>query len=166
MNQGRRQTEHLAAELANSAREYIDVAQDAGSAREQDALRRLCATLEYVLGNELESCEEWNGWVDGIVPAYGHTPDAVRVISHTQVSIRGYGIWGKSARGPFCIDPFFSVVHITEAGDAITGYDLGFGDTARGLGAVPYGKHLRWPDWFFPSEWLFRFSKASLRGPR
>lgn len=82
------------------------------------------------------------------------------------LSVRGYRICGRAARGPFWIEPFFSVVQITEAGDAIVGYDLHFGDAARGLGAVPYGKHLRYPHWIFPTEWLFRFSRGSIGSSR
>src|SRR5258706_13448909 len=70
-------------------------------------------------------------------------------------------IWGKTARGPFWIEPFLASVRVSESSDTIVNYDLGFGDAVRGLGTVPYGKHLRRADWFFPTEWLFRFSKGA-----
>ena len=81
------------------------------------------------------------------------------MISTVELSVRGRALWGKSAGGPFWIEPFLGAVQISETTDAIVSYDLKFADAARGPGATPYLKHLN-PDWFFPAQWLFAFSKG------
>lgn len=86
--------------------------------------------------------------------------DAVTVISPVELCLRGRADWGKASRGPVWIEPFFGSVRISESGEANVSYDLKFGDAARGLGRVPYGKHLRYPSWLFPEKWLFTFSKT------
>ncbi len=103
-------------------------------------------------------------WVDGIFPAYDMVPDALKVTSPVELTVRGSALWGKGSRGTFWIEPFFASVRISENTDAIVSYSLKFADAARGLGTVPYGKHLRRPDWFFPVEWLFTFSKEAVEG--
>ena len=87
-------------------------------------------------------------------------PEAVKVVSLFEVSVRGYAMWAKASRGPLWIEPFFGITRISETGDSIIGYELHFGDAARGLGSFPYGKHIRWENWFFPKHWLFSFSKG------
>ena len=87
--------------------------------------------------------------------------DAIEVISPVALSIRGCALWAKSDKSPFWKEPFHATVQISDAPEgAIVSYDLMFGDAARQLGTVPFGKHLRRPDWFFPSQWLFTFSKT------
>ncbi len=91
--------------------------------------------------------------------------EAVRVVSVVEVSLRGYAIWAIG-RGPAWIEPFFGIVRISETGDSIAGYELHFGDAVRGLGKVPYGRHMRWVAWFFPTEWLMTFSEGVFKEPR
>jgi hypothetical protein len=148
----------LESKVAEVVRTYIAAARS-NDVQEPEALRWMCAGLEYLLGKQLEGRDGWKGWVDGIIPATDMLPDAIQVISSVEVSVRGYAIWGK-ARGPFWIDPFFGIVRISETDDTIQGYELNFGDAARGLGTTPYGKHLRWESWFLPAEWMFRFLKS------
>jgi hypothetical protein len=112
--------------------------------KEEEALAWLCSGLEWLLDRELQPCEEWTGWVDGVTPAHGMVPDAVKVVSSTEVSIHGYEMWGKAGRGPFWIEPFYGRISISPAGDSIESYDLRFADRARGLGGTPYGRHIRW----------------------
>ena len=97
-------------------------------------------------------------------PGYDMVPDALKVTSPVELTVRGSALWGKGSRGAFWIEPFFATVRISKNTDAIVSYSLKFADAARGLGAVPYGKHLRRPDWFFPVEWLFTFSKEAVEG--
>jgi hypothetical protein len=150
----------LEPKIAEFVRTHVAAASSEGVLQEREALRRLCAELERLLGLQLEGCDGWDGWVDGIIPATETRPDAIKVISPLEVSSRGSAIWAQSSRGPFWTEPFFGVVRISDSEDAIIGYELRFADAARGLGTTPHGKHLRWPSWFLPTEWMFRFSKS------
>jgi hypothetical protein len=71
---------------------------------------------------------------------------------------------GKRFARPFLGRAFLASVRVCENTDAIVSYSLKFADAAWELGAVPYGKHLRRPDWFLPVEWLFTFSKEAVEG--
>jgi hypothetical protein len=150
---------YLESKLAAFVRSYISASRDRDSSEQQEALRWTCCGLEWLLGGVLQGSQGWGGWVDGISPAMDMLPDSVNVISAVELSLRGSALWGKSARGPFWIEPFFASVRISETVDEILSYELRFADAARGLGQVPNGKHLRRADWFFPAEWLFTFSK-------
>ena len=86
-------------------------------------------------------------------------PGSINVVSAVELSVRGWAIWGKRGAGPFWIEPFFGFVRVSDTADAIVSYELRFGDAVRGLAKFPYGKHLRRVDWFFPTEWMFTFSK-------
>jgi hypothetical protein len=127
--------------------------------KEEEALAWLCFGLEWLLGRELEPCEEWTGWVDGVTPAHGMVPDAVKVVSGTEVSIHGYAEWARAGAGPFWIEPFLGQIRVSPGGKSIESYDLRFGDADRGLGGTPYGRHIRWESWFSPAKWMFRFTK-------
>lgn len=155
----------LESKVAEFVRSYIRASRGGDSSAEQEALRWICAGLERLLGDLLQGSEGWTGWVDGIFPATDMVPDALKVISPVQLTIRGSALWGKASRGPFWIEPFLASVQICENTDALLSYSVKFADATRGLGAVPYGKHLRRrPDWFFPVEWLFTFSKGPVEG--
>jgi hypothetical protein len=154
----------LESKVAEFIRSYIRASRGGDSSEEQDALRWACAGLERLLGGLLQGSEGWTGWVDGILPATDMFPDALKVISPVELTVRGSALWGKASRGPFWIEPFLATVRISENTDAIVSYDLKFADATRGLGTVPYGEHLRRPDWFFPVEWLFTFSKEATEG--
>lgn len=153
----------LESKLAEFVRTYIAAARSDDLSKEPEALRWMCCGLEWLLERRLKGREgsEW-WWVDGIVPATDMMPDAIQVISAVEVSVRGYALWAKASEAPLWIDPFFCIVRISETGDSIAGYELYFGDAARGLGKVPYDKHLRWVDWFFPQEWVMTFSEGVL----
>jgi hypothetical protein len=128
----------LESKVAEFVRSYIRASRGGDSSEEQDALRWACAGLERLLGGLLQGSERWTGWVDGIFPATDMFPDALTVTS----PVRGSALWGKASRGPFWIEPFLATVRISENTDAIVSYSLKFADAARGLGTVPYGKHL------------------------
>jgi hypothetical protein len=153
----------LESKLAGFVRAYIRASSGGDSTEEQEALRWTCAALEWLLGELLQGSKGWTGWVDGIIPATDMLPDALVVISPVEFTLRGCALWGK-IRG-FWIEPFLASVRISDNADAIVGYSLKFADATRGLGTVPHGKHLRRPDWFFPVEWLFTFSKGDVTGP-
>ena len=149
----------LESKLARFVRSYIVASRTAHVAEQEEALRWVCSGLEWLLGGRLEGVDGWTGWVDGILPATEMLPDGITVISAVELQIRGQALWGERAAGPFWINPFFGSVQISEGSEEITNYELRFGDAARGLGRVPYGKHLRRADWFFPAEWYFTFFK-------
>jgi hypothetical protein len=152
----------LESKVAESVRSYIRASRGANSSEENEAFRWTCVGLEWLLGWLLEGYEGWNGWVDGIFPATDMLPeDALKMVSPVELTVRGTALWGKRAGGPFWIEPFFASVQISEDTDTLAGYILKFADASRELGTVPYGKHLRWPHWFFPAEWLFTFSKGA-----
>ena len=154
---GSRETDELETKLAGFIRSYIS---STDPSQKEEALRWVCAGLEWLLGTLLNGCTGWGGWVDGILPATDMRPDAIEVVSPVALSIRGCALWAKGAKSPFWIEPFHATVQISDAADdTIVSDDLMFADAARELGTVPFGKHLRKPDWFFPSEWLFVFSK-------
>lgn len=150
----------LELKLAEFVRTCIDAARSDDLSQEPEALRWLCCGLEWLLGEQLQDRDGWSGWVDDIIPATDMLPGAIQVISPIEVSVRGYATWAKAGRGPFWIEPFFGIVRISESDNSITGYELHFGDAARGLGTTPYGKHVRWESWFLPAEWMFHFSKS------
>ncbi len=154
----------LESKVPEFVRSYLRASGAGDSSEEQDALRWACAGLERLLGGLLQGSEGWTGWVDGIFPATDMFPDALKVISPVELTLRGSALWGNASRGPFWIEPFLATVQLSENTDAIVSYSLKFADAARGLGTVPYGQHLRRPEWFFPIEWLFTFSKGAIEG--
>ena len=83
----------LESKLAEFVRTYIAAARADDLSQEPEALRWLCCGLEYFLGEQLEGSDEWNGWVDGILPATDMLPDAIKVVSPIEVSVRGYALW-------------------------------------------------------------------------
>jgi hypothetical protein len=151
----------LESKLAGFVRSYIRASRREDSSQESEALRWLCCGLEYLLGELLQHSDEWKGWVDGVTPATYMIPDSIKIVSPVNATLRGYADWAMDARGPFWIEPFLADVHISETEDVVVSYELNFADATRGLGRVPYGKHIRRPDWFFPTDWLFTFSKAA-----
>jgi hypothetical protein len=154
----------LESKVAEFVRSYIRASSGGDASEEQEALRWICAGLERLLGGLLQGSGEWTGWVDGIFPATDMVPDALKVTSPVELTVRGSALWGKASRGPFWIEPFLALLRISEDADALLSYSVKFADAARGLGTVPYDKHLRRPDWFFPAEWLFTFSKGTIEG--
>ncbi len=124
----------LESKIAEFVRTYIEAARSQDLAHEPEALRWLCSGLEWLLTRRLEGREGSEGW--------------------------WVAIYAKAPRAPFWIDPFFGIVRISQTSDSIVGYELHFADAARGLAKVPYGKHVRWPHWFFPPEWLMTFSEG------
>jgi hypothetical protein len=152
----------LESKLAGFVRSYIHASRSDDPSEAGEALRWVCASLEYFLSSLLDDCDDWRGWIDGIVPATDMLPDAVKVRSHIELTIRGQVIWGERSEGPFWIEPFLGSVRIAEAQDAMAGYEIHFADAARGLAKFPYGKHIRREDWYSPTEWLFAFSDGTL----
>jgi hypothetical protein len=159
MQETRPSDDGFESKLAGFVRSYIHASRGIDASREQDALRWVCSGLEYLLAAQLQECDGWRGWVDGILPATDMFADSAKVVSEVELSIRGKALWGEKARGPFWIEPFFGSVRLSDTRDTIVGYELKFADAIRGLGKVPYGKHLRRAEWFFPAQWLFVFSK-------
>ena len=151
----------LESKLAVLVRSYLQAALADDSFEQQEALKQVCAGLEYLLGSLLETCDGWSGFVDGIMPATDFLPDAVST-SATALNVRGSALWSKRTQGPFWIEPFLACVRASDAGDSLISYQLQFGDAARGLGTHPYGKHIRRADWFCPTEWMFSFSKEGV----
>ena len=152
------ETDELETKLAGFIRSYIS---STDPSQKEEALRWVCAGLKWLLGALLNDCTGWSGGVDGILPATDMLPDAIEVISPVALSVRGCALWAKTAEGPFWIEPLHATVQISDVPEgAIVSYDLTFADANRELGTVPFGKHLRRPDWFFPSQWLFTFSKV------
>jgi hypothetical protein len=118
--------------------------------------------LEQLLGALLDKSNEWNGWFDDLEPADDILSSPVTVVSAVEVSVRGRAIWGESGGDRnFWIEPFFASIRISEAADRILSYDLELGDACRGLAKFPYGKHVRYENWFFPADWLFTFSRTA-----
>ena len=125
----------------------------------QDQIKSLMETLEHLLQRHLEGCEGWNSscFIDGIVPAFDMLPDCIS-IAGGEMRIQGTADWcGESGAW---IEPFYATMRLSAMGGALSDYTLCFGDSARGLATVPYGKHLRRTDWFYPSAWLFTFTKG------
>lgn len=155
----------LKAQLAGFVGLYIRLSRAEGpSGDRQQALRLVCAGLEHLLDASLRGSAGWRGWVDGILPATDMLPAAIEVISEAELTVRACAIWGEKTDGPFWIEPFFGSVRLSETGDGIDSYELKFADATRGLAVVPYSKHLRHPEWFLPTQWLFEFPSA--REPR
>jgi hypothetical protein len=152
----------LEVKLAGFVRTFVRESRDIDSAQAQEALRWVCVGLEFLLGSLLGGCNQWSAWVDGVVPATDLLPDAVQVISGGELRVRGRAVWGEKAEGPFWIEPFLGWVRTSERRDAIVSYELRFADATYGLARFPYGKHLRWQKWFFPTQWLFVFSKGAV----
>ena len=157
-----RSDDNLESKLAGFVRAYIQTPGDCDWSERQEALRWVCAGLERLLGGMLQQHEESQRfcWVDGILPG-DILSEPVKVLSPVELTLHGLAIWGENVDGPFWIEPFFASLRISDSNETIISYDLGFGDAIRGLGTVPYGKHLRRADWFFPTEWVFRFSKEA-----
>jgi hypothetical protein len=151
----------LESKLAGFVHSYLAAFRRVDASQQQEELRWVCSGLEYLLGVLLQERDGWAGWVDGINPATDMLPNSISVVSAVELSVRGWAIWGESAgAGPFWLEPFFGSVRISDTADAIVRYDLRFGDAVRGLGKFPHSKHLRRVDWFFPTEWMFTFSKG------
>ena len=150
-------TVDLEIKLAAFVRSYFH-ASHAGES-DPEALRWVCAAMEFLLGDLLEGAEGWSGWVDGILPATDMLPDAVTIVSECELHVRGSALW-RNASGCW-IEPFFGSVRIAANQDQIVRYELMFADARQGLGRVRYDKHLRWVDWFFPLEWEFTFIGGS-----
>jgi hypothetical protein len=153
----------LECKLAAFVRSYIDASLSGESSYANEALTRVCSGFEYLVGHLLNERDEWRGRVDGIIPATDMVPDAIRVDSSLGFTLNGRAIWGESSRGPFWIEPFRGSVRLTEGTDALIDYEIRFADASRGLATFPYGKHLRRAEWYLPQEWLFMFSKGSMR---
>jgi len=79
-------------EIARIVRTYVDVARGDDSSQQQEALRWLCSGLERLLDGELEGHDGWRGWINGILPAVGIVPEAVKAISAVEVSVRGSAV--------------------------------------------------------------------------
>jgi hypothetical protein len=152
----------LESKLAGFVRTYIHTSQGGEQSQAEEALRWVCAGFEFLLGSLLDQRDDWRGWIDGIIPATEMLPNAVEAITHVDLTVHGQAIWGERPRGPFWIEPFHGSVHIAEGHDALVGYEVYFADAARGLATFPYGKHIRRPEWYSPTEWLFSFSKGTL----
>jgi len=141
-------------------RAYIRASEGDESTETGEALRWVCAGLEYLLGELLNASDGWHRWVDGVEPATDAIPDAVTIVSAVEMEVRGRADWGKAGKGPFWIEPLFSWIRISETDNKILSYIIRFGDSARGLGKIRYGKHVRRADWYYPDAWLFSFSKG------
>jgi hypothetical protein len=147
--------------LAGFVSSYIQASRQSDAASQEEALRWICLTLGSFLEECLRERNEWNRyhWIDDMLPAIVIIPDAVKTESATGLSIRGSTIWGDGGKNEsFWSEPFFAAVTITEAHDAITRYELKFGNAEQGLRKTPSSKHIRRLDWFLPTEWLFTFS--------
>lgn len=149
----------IEATLAGFVRDYIRASFSGSAERQEEALRWVCAGLEYLLGALMDGREEWDGWVDGILPATDYSPTAVTIDSKVEMSVRGQAIWGKAASGPFWIEPFLGTVRVAQDRDAVEAYEILFANAEQGLGRRFYGKHIRREDWYFPGQWAFRFTK-------
>jgi hypothetical protein len=152
----------LESQVAASVRAYISGVACGNAPEEQ--LQRVLMDLEYLLGQRLSGCDGWKSsyWLDGLVDASGMIPDSISVVSDGTLTVRGYADWSKGgASEPFWIEPFFGSVSPNEIGDELVSYTLCFGDAIRGLAHVPYGTHLRRPDWFYPEKWWFVFSNEN-----
>jgi hypothetical protein len=151
----------LESKLAGFVHAYITAVHRGDPSQQQEELRWVCSGLEYLLGALLQERDGWAGWVDGINPATDMLPDSISVVSAVELSVRGWALWGKSVGAePFWIEPFLGSVRVSDTADAIVSYELRFGDAVHGLGKFPHGKHLRRVDWFFPTKWMFTFSKG------
>ena len=62
--------------VAEFVRSYIRASHGGDASEEQEALRWICAGLEWLLEELLQGSEGWTGWVDGIFPATDMIPDA------------------------------------------------------------------------------------------
>jgi hypothetical protein len=93
----RRGQPDLEAKIAEFVRTYIATARSEDLSKEPGALCWLCTGLEELLGQQLEGCDGWNGWIDGIVPATDRLLEAVKIISTVEVSVRGYAMWAKAS---------------------------------------------------------------------
>jgi hypothetical protein len=147
--------------LAADLTAYLDAAKS--SPEEQEArLRSLCSSFEFLLQKKkLEDSDGWKRsyWIDEIIPASDMIPDCV-TITGSEIQIRGTAIWGNGgSRDPFWIEPLHAVLCLQATDGPLPAYTLCFGDSARDLASVPYGKHLRRADWFYPDSWLFVFTK-------
>jgi hypothetical protein len=151
----------LESKLAGFVRSYIHASESQDAAQAEEALRWVCSALEHFLGSLLDECDGWRGWVDGITPATDMLPDAVKVGSKVDLTVRGQALRGEH-RGPFWIEPFLASVQIAATHDELTGYEIHFGDAARGLATFPSDKNVRRLEWYSPTEWLFVFSKGTL----
>ena len=124
----------LESKVGEFVRAYICVSRGGDSSEQQKALRSTCAGLERMLAGLLQGSKGWTGWVDAILPATEMIPDAVKVVSPGELSVRGCALWGEGSRGLFWMEPFLGSVRISESTDAIVSYSLQFADAARGLG--------------------------------
>ena len=133
----------LESKLSGFVHSYFHAVQAGDCSEQEEALRWVCAGLEYLLGSLLEGCDGWSGWVDGIFPATDYLPDAITAVSAVELNVRGSALWGKRAEGQFWIEPFLAYVRASDTADSIISYEVKFGDAVRGLGTHPCGKHIR-----------------------
>jgi hypothetical protein len=156
----------LKSKLAGFVLSYISLTDHGDSPDRHEALRWVCAGLAYLLGELLKRQEgaDRSIWIDGMIPAWDHLPDAVKVLSPVELTVRGSALWASGPRSPFWKAPFFAQLQISDLGDRIISYDIRFGDASRGLEAVPCDKRLRRTDSFFPSDWLFKFEVGRTAG--
>jgi hypothetical protein len=145
--------------LVADLRVYLD-ARKRSPGEAQEHIPSLMAILEHLLQSYLEGCEGWKRsyFIDGISPAFDMIPDCFTVTGD-EIRIRGRADWCGESKS--WIEPFYAVMRLTPAADTLSSYTLCFGDSALGLATVPYGKHLRRADWFFPETWLFAFTNGN-----
>ena len=143
-------TAALEARLAVAVRSYLDSC-DRVVSEPSDPLREVANALAWLLGALLEGNDGWrpDWWIDDLLRVFAiRTPGGLKV--------EGLIVWGDKQ----WVDPFVASVTLPSAGNAITGYELKFGNAAYGLGRVGYEQERR-PDWDAPAEWIFEFSKVS-----
>lgn len=149
----------LETKLAGFVREYVQSRSAGGVEEQEEALRWVCAGFEWLLGARLQQ----RYFIDGIEPATDMLPDAINIVSPSELNIRGWALWYQSSKeGQSWIEPFFGSVRLADSADAIVEYELKFGDSVRGIGGFPFGKHIRRPTWLFPDKWQFEFSKCAV----
>lgn len=126
MQRSRTSDNDLEANLAGFVRSYVHASASGDASQAEEALRWVCSGLEYFLGSLLDECDGWRGWVDGIIPATDMLPDAVKVGSNLDLTVRGQALWGERSRGPFWIEPFLGSVQMAGTSDVLTGYKIAF----------------------------------------
>jgi hypothetical protein len=146
--------DRLEARLTEYVRAYLDAHEQQDNAQQEEALRWVCSTLEWLLGGLLSDHDEWDpySWFDGV------TPLRVSVLPPAGLEICGVADWYPGNHSGYWIDPFAASVRLTAARDALAGYRLRFGSAAHGLGRVAVGSFVRDPNWYDPREWLFEFT--------
>jgi hypothetical protein len=85
-------------------------------------------------------------------------PTSVTVLASIELSLQGLMIWGQSKQTQEWVEPFFSTVRVADAGNEVLVYRMLCGDSALGLGKVPYLARKNRGDQALPEEWMFIFS--------